>query len=99
MATVWFVNGRESDEALPIARKPLAWCVENIGLRPDNWRADLIRENLTTVRNNTTVEQFQPFGYLMVQIDREDLTTSETNDEWNEGFHLLDNDEIGAGEI
>ena len=38
MATIWFLKDGEAQLAFPIARKPLEWCVKNIGLRPDNWR-------------------------------------------------------------
>jgi len=50
MATVWFLKEGDVQLAFPIARKPLEWCVKNIGLRPDNWRADLARKNLTIAK-------------------------------------------------
>ena len=100
MATVWFLKEGDVQSAFPIARKPLDWCVKNIGLRPDNWRADLARKNLTIAKNSTTgFGTDQTFGYVVVEIDKDDLATSRMGGEWKTGFHLLDSDEIGATNI
>jgi len=40
----------QAQSAFPISRKPLEWCVKNIGLRPDNWRAVLRRKNLAIAK-------------------------------------------------
>jgi hypothetical protein len=50
MATIWFLKEGEAQLAFPIPRKPLEWCVNNIGLRPDNWRTDLATKNLTIAK-------------------------------------------------
>jgi len=54
MATIWFLKEGEAQLAFPIAQKPLDWCVKTIGLRPDNWRADLRSKNLTIAENSPT---------------------------------------------
>ena len=100
MATIWFLKDGEAQLAFPIARKPLEWCVKNIGLRPDNWRADLARKNLTIAKNSTTgLGTYRAFGYVIVEIDNDDLATSLVSKEWKQGFHLLDSDEIEASKI
>jgi hypothetical protein len=101
MATIWFLKEGKAQLAFPISRKPLEWCVKNIGLRPDNWRADLATKNLTIVKNSAT--EFggtcRTFGYVIVEIDKDDLGSSRVSEEWKQGFHLLDSDEIEAGKF
>ena len=100
MVTSWFLKGGEVQLACRIARKPLEWCVKNIGLRPDNWRADLARKNLTIAKNSTTgFGTDRTFGYVVVEIDKDDLATSRMSEEWKTGFHLLDSDEIEARRV
>jgi len=101
MATIWFLKEGEAQLAFPIARKPLEWCVNNIGLRPDNWRTDLATKNLTIAQNSRTGfgETYPVFGYIIVEIDKDDLATSRLSKEWKQGFHLLESDEIEAGEF
>ena len=98
MATIWFLKDGEAQLAFPIARKPLEWCVKNIGLRPDNWRADLARKNLTIAKNSPTGlgGTYRALGCVIVEIDKDDLATSLVSKEWKQGFHLLDSDEIEA---
>ena len=93
MAIVWFVNEGDIQVALPIARKPLEWCIKKIDLRPENWRPDLKRDNLTVVTRPRT-RKYQSFGYVIVEIDQDDFATGDVSKEWKQGFHLLGNDAI-----
>jgi len=94
-------KGGRSSVSFSIARKPLEWCVNNIGLRPDNWRTDLATKNLTIAQNSRTGfgETYPVFGYIIVEIDKDDLATSRLSKEWKQGFHLLESDEIEAREF
>ena len=98
MAIVWFVKEGDVQVSFPIARKPLQWCIDNIGLRPDNWRSDLTSGNLTVSERDATAN-YQQFGYVVVEVDQEDLATSSMSNQWRQGFHLLDSNEIEAGKI
>jgi hypothetical protein len=35
---------------------------------------------------------YQAFGYVIVEIDQDDLATSRLSKEWQQGFHLLDSE-------
>jgi hypothetical protein len=39
---------------------------------------------------------YQAFGYVIVEIDQDDLATSHLSKEWQQWFHLLDSEEIEA---
>jgi len=58
----------------------------------------LATKNLTIVKNSPT--EFggtcRTFGYVIVEIDKDDLGSSRVSEEWKQGFHLLDSDEIEA---
>lgn len=100
MAIIWFLKEGEVQGAFPIAEKSLDWCVKTIGLRPENWRADVATKKLTIAQQTRTHPGTQrPFGYVIVEIGEDDLAKNSVSKEWKQGFHLLDSDEIEPGKI
>src|ERR1051325_4382479 len=93
MAIVWFVQDVDIQVAFPIARKPLEWCIKKIGLRPENWRPDLKRDNLTVLASSRT-RKYQSLGYVVVEIDQEDFPAGDVSKGWKHGFHLLGSEAI-----
>jgi hypothetical protein len=58
----------------------------------------LATKNLTTAKNSRTGfgGTYRAFGYVIVEIDKDDLGSSRVSEEWKQGFHPLDSEEIEA---
>ena len=86
MATVWFAKEGEIQVGFPIAEKPVAWCVENLGLRPESWIASLKQYNLT-IGQKTKLGEFKEPRFVVVELEEEDLHGADKA--WKLGFYLL----------
>jgi hypothetical protein len=97
LATIWFLKEGELHAGPSIERKSLDWSVENLGLRPDNWIADLPTKNLTIgEKSEAGLGPYRGFRFVIVEINQDELGT---NSGWKTGFHLLDIDATEAGKV
>jgi hypothetical protein len=97
LATIWFLKEGELHAGPSIERKSLDWCFENLGLRPDNWIADLPPKNLTIGgKSEAGLGPYRGFRFVIVEINLDELGTSSTSKNWKAGFHLLDMDATEA---
>lgn len=99
MATIWFLKEGEIQVGPPKGEKPLDWCVENLGLQPDNWITDLATKNLTIgEKSKAGLGPYRGFRFVIIQVDDDDLSTVSAKN-WKPGFHLLEMDATEARKI
>ena len=87
MATVWFVKEGGIQVGPSIARKPVDWCVKNLGLQPSNWIAGSRQEDLT-IGQKTTLGAYADYRFVIVEIDDDDVSAGATG--WKLGYYLLE---------
>ena len=87
MATIWFLKSGETQSGASIAEKSLDWCVQSLGLRPDNWIASLETRHLTIDEKEDS--RRAPFGGFSHAVVR--LSDAEISDKciWKPGLYLL----------
>ena len=90
MATIWFLKEGKIQTGPSAAEKPTQWCEKSLGLRPDNWIADLATHNLTIgEKSKTGSEPYRGYRFVVVEVKDEDLKNL-TGNGWKAGFHLLE---------
>lgn len=65
----------------PVAEKPLAWCIEMLGLQTADWWADL--ETKFTISKWLELSPNSRLRWLVIQLDE-----TEASDNWKTGYYF-----------
>jgi len=99
MATIWFLKEGETQVGAAAGEKPLDWCIKHLGLRQDNWIADLATIDLTIGKKSKAgLGPYRGFRFVIVEVDQDDLSASSSKN-WKTGFHLIDMDATEARKV
>jgi hypothetical protein len=84
MATTWFLQ-----RGPHAAEKPIDWCVNNLGLMPENWIAPLGQKHLTVDEKDPKLGPHRHIRFVIIVITADDLRDKSAED-WKPGLYLLD---------
>jgi hypothetical protein len=97
MATIWFLKEGEIQTGPAEAEKPLDWCIKNLGLRQDNWWADLTTTSIVIgEKAKGGLGPFRGFRYVLVEVNQDNIGKGS---DWPPGFYLLDTNATDARKI
>jgi hypothetical protein len=81
MAKICFMREGLTGRADPVAEKPLAWCIEELGLQPADWWADL--ETKFTIDKWLELSPYSRLRWVLIQLDE-----AEASDNWKSGYYF-----------
>jgi hypothetical protein len=81
MAKICFMREGLTGRADPVAEKPLAWCIEKLGLQTRDWWADL--ETKFTIDKWIELSPYSQLRWVVIQLDE-----TEASDNWKSGYYF-----------
>jgi len=81
MAKIWFVKDGMTGQGDPVSEKPLAWCIRNLGLTSQDWKADL--DSGFTVGDKTDLSPYSNSRWVVIQVDED-----EAGSKWKTGYYF-----------
>ena len=81
MAKICFMREGLTGRVAPVAEKPLAWCIETLGLQRRDWWADL--ETQFTIDKWLELSLFSRPRWVLIQVEE-----TEASGEWKSGYYF-----------
>jgi hypothetical protein len=81
MAKICFMREGLTGRANPVAEKPLAWCIEELGLQTADWWSDL--ETQFTIDKWIELSPYSRLRWVVIQPDE-----TEASDNWKSGYYF-----------
>jgi hypothetical protein len=81
MAKICFMREGLTGRIAPVAEKPLAWCIEKLGLQRRDWWGDL--ETQFTIDKWLELSPYSRLRWVMIQVDE-----IEASDSWKSGYYF-----------
>jgi hypothetical protein len=81
MAKICFMREELTGRANPVAEKPLAWCIEELGLQTADWWADL--ETKFTIDKWLELSGYSRPRWVVIQVD-----VTEAGGNWKTGYYF-----------
>jgi hypothetical protein len=81
MAKICFMREGLTGRANPVAEKPLAWCIEELGLQTADWWADL--ETKFTIDKWIELSPYSQLRWVLIRLDE-----TEASGNWKIGYYF-----------
>lgn len=81
MAKIWFVKEGLTGQGDPVAEKTLNWCVQNLGLKPTDWKSSL--NSPLTLGQRTALSEYSNLRFVVISLEENEATI-----DWKAGYYF-----------